>query len=384
VKVLTYVTHPVQYQTPLFAALEDSGVVDLEICYYTGYDGQGSRDPGFGREVVWDIPLRPSNSRQFHAWGERGAPETARTFSPGAVIHAVRSRPDVVLLHQGFHAGDLAVLAACRARRIPVVCRPETLSERPRGTRGFVARSWLVRSLNAVCAIGSRAHGRLVEAGMSEARITLSPYTVDVERFKLVRRVSRHDARARIGVPEGLPVILFAGKLTDRKRPLDLVRAMGRLDAPARLVIAGAGELHDRVLAEVSQARIPIIDLGFVNQSQIPYVYRAADVLAMPSSWEPWGLAVNEAMACGTPAVCSTGVAAGDDLVQPLSDQLVHPTGDEEALAAALRFALSDNQGGLECAAVERIDRWTYREAVAGLLEAFDVAVGRVAAPAAS
>jgi glycosyltransferase involved in cell wall biosynthesis len=97
--------------------------------------------------------------------------------------------------------------------------------------------------------------------------------------------------------------------------------------------------------------------------------------MAMPSAWEPWGLAVNEAMASGTPAVCSTGVSAGDDLVRPLSDQLMHATGDEEALAAALRLARSATEGGLDCRVVERIDQWTHQEAVAGLLEAFDVAV---------
>jgi glycosyltransferase involved in cell wall biosynthesis len=204
----------------------------------------------------------------------------------------------------------------------------------------------------------------------------MSPYTVDVERFRLTRRLSRHDARARTGVPAGLPVVLFAGKLTERKRPIDLVRAMRRLDSPARLVIAGTGELHDSMAAEARYARIPATDLGFVNQSQIPYVYRAADVMAMPSAWEPWGLAVNEAMACGTPAVCSTGVSAADDLVRPLSEKLIHATGDEEALAAALRFALSATEDGLECKVVERIDHWTLREAVAGLLRAFEVAVG--------
>jgi glycosyltransferase involved in cell wall biosynthesis len=375
VKVLTFATHPIQYQCPLFAALEQSGTVDLEVCYYTGYDGNGSMDPGFGREVVWDIPVRPASFRQFHAWGERGAPEPARTFSPASVIHALRSQPEVVLLHSGLHAGDLAVLAACRARRTPIVCRPETLSERGRGTPAFVIRSRVLQSANAVCAIGSRAHRRLVEAGIPEAHIVLSPYTVDVERFRLARQLTRHEAREQIGVPDGMPVILFAGKLTERKRPLDLVRAMRLLDVPARLVIAGTGELHDTVMTEARWARIPVTDLGFVNQSQIPHVYRAADVMALPSAWEPWGLAVNEAMACGTPSVCSAGVAAADDLICPLSEKLIHPVGDDEACAAALRFALSASRNGLEQRVVERISQWTYREAVAGLLRAFDIAV---------
>ena len=373
-KVLTFLTHPIQYQYPLLATLQHSGAVNLEVCYYTSYDGTGSTDPGFGREVVWDVPVRPPSFRQFHAWGERGAPEPARTFSPASVMHAFRSRPDVVLLHSGLHAGDLAILAACRVRRTPTVCRPETLSERSPGTPTFRARSRILRSVDVLCAIGSRSLCRLLQAGVPEARITLSPYTVDVERFAFARRLTRQDARARVGIPDGLPVVLFAGKLTENKRSLDLVRAMRLLDAPARLVVAGAGELHDGVAAEAQRARIPFTDLGFVNQSQIPCVYRAANVLALPSEAETWGLAINEAMACGTPAVCSEGVAAADDLVRPLSEQLVHTTGDEKALAVALGYALSA-PSELERRVLDRIDHWTYRETVAGLLRAFDLAV---------
>jgi glycosyltransferase involved in cell wall biosynthesis len=139
-------------------------------------------------------------------------------------------------------------------------------------------------------------------------------------------------------------------------------------------LISGTGVLRDRVVAEARHENVPISELGFVNQSLMPEVYRAADVLALPSSWEPWGLVVNEAMACGTPAVCSTGVSAADDLVLPVSEQLVHPTGDEKALAAALSYALS-SPSGLERRVIRQIDHWTYREAVDGLLQAFDVAV---------
>jgi glycosyltransferase involved in cell wall biosynthesis len=373
VKILTFVTHPIQYQYPLFTALADADSVELEVCYYTTYDGRGSIDPGFGHEAVWDVPVRSAKFRQFRAWGERGAPEPARTFSPGAVVHTLRSRPDVVLLHSAMHAGDLAVLGACRARGTATVCRPETLSDRAPGTPGFLMRSQILRSINALCAIGTRARHRLVDAGVRDDRIALSPYTVDVDRFAQTRAMTRDDARRRVGIPDGLPVVLFAGKLIERKRPLDVVRAMGILDQPARLVIAGDGRLRAEIDAEAQRLRIPLSQLGFVNQSEIPLAYRAADVLALPSEWEPWGLAVNEAMACGTPAICSTGVSAGDDLVRPISDALVHAIGDETALATALRYALSASD--LERRVIDRIDHWTYREAVSGLLEACDMAV---------
>src|SRR5262249_34822505 len=160
---------------------------DIEVCYYTSYDGKTAIDPGFARQVVWDVPVQGANVRRFHAWGERGAPKPARTFSPAAVLHALRSRPDVVLLHSGMHAGDLAVLAACRIQRTSTVCRPETLVDRRRGTFAFAVRSQILQSFDSLCAIGSRARRRLIDAGVPRARIALSPYTVDVERFAEAR-----------------------------------------------------------------------------------------------------------------------------------------------------------------------------------------------------
>jgi glycosyltransferase involved in cell wall biosynthesis len=81
---------------------------------------------------------------------------------------------------------------------------------------------------------------------------------------------------------------------------------------------------------------------GFVNQSQIPALLGAADVFVMPSQDEPWGLAVNEAMACGLPAVCSDGVGCAADLVRPGETGYLHRVGDVAALADHLRRLQAD------------------------------------------
>ena len=57
--------------------------------------------------------------------------------------------------------------------------------------------------------------------------------------------------------------------------------------------------------------------LGFRNQTELPGLYAAADVLVLPSDGdETWGLVVNEAFACGLPAVVSDAVGCGPDLVE--------------------------------------------------------------------
>ena len=68
--------------------------------------------------------------------------------------------------------------------------------------------------------------------------------------------------------------------------------------------------------------------LGFVNQSELPGIYASADVLVVPSDFrETWGLVVNEAMACGTPAVVSVAVGCAPDLIMEGLTGAIFPCG---------------------------------------------------------
>jgi glycosyltransferase involved in cell wall biosynthesis len=78
---------------------------------------------------------------------------------------------------------------------------------------------------------------------------------------------------------------------------------------------------------------------GFVNQSELPSYYHAADILVLPSEAEPWGLVVNEAMAAGVLPVVSDRVGSAPDLVVGVGE--VYPCGDTARLADALRRALT-------------------------------------------
>jgi len=81
--------------------------------------------------------------------------------------------------------------------------------------------------------------------------------------------------------------------------------------------------------------------VGFLNQTEIPAAYVAADALVLPSdSGETWGLVVNEAMACGIPTIVSARCGCAEDLPARIDTRLVFPFGDVEELARAMRFAI--------------------------------------------
>ena len=144
----------------------------------------------------------------------------------------------------------------------------------------------------------------------------------------------------RTGIANDEPVALFCGKLIAKKRPLDAVLALSRLQADgrtARLLVAGAGPLQQDMEVLAKTLGVSITVLGFQNQTQLPRWYALADVLVLPSDGaETWGLVVNEAMACGTPAVVSDAVGCGPDLIDQGFAGEVFPLGDAQRLARAI------------------------------------------------
>ena len=103
----------------------------------------------------------------------------------------------------------------------------------------------------------------------------------------------------------------------------------------------------------------------------MPIVYRLGDLFIMPSAAETWGIAVNEALACGRPVVVSDCVGCAEDLVEPGADGWVFPAGDVGALAAALRQALAPGVDlrGMGERGREVGSRYHYRHTVAGLAD---------------
>jgi len=137
-----------------------------------------------------------------------------------------------------------------------------------------------------------------------------------------------------LGLEAGIPLVLCTSKLIPRKRPTDVVMTMDQLESPANLVVIGDGLLRSN-LEELARKRPWMRVPGFVNQREIAEWYGAADLFVLSSSYEPWGLAVNEAMAAGAVPIVSDVVGCAPDLVAP-DVGWVYPTGDISALACAI------------------------------------------------
>jgi glycosyltransferase involved in cell wall biosynthesis len=187
---------------------------------------------------------------------------------------------------------------------------------------------------------GIKSKQYLEELKMPAARIVVKRAIVDVGLFQLP--VGRHQPG-----PGGCRVVLFVGRLAREKNLEVLIRVFARYcgERPCgrlRLALVGQGP-QERVLRELAQS-LDIADRvdfrGSRKRLELVKEYQRAAALILPSTSEPWGLVVNEAMLCGLPVAVSDKCGCCPDLVTPQTGWQFSPV-DEESLLAVL-FRIDD------------------------------------------
>jgi glycosyltransferase involved in cell wall biosynthesis len=186
------------------------------------------------------------------------------------------------------------------------------------------------------------------ERGWPARSLRIIPNAIDTTVFH--PGDGRTAARRRFGIPEGRsPVVAYVGRLVEEKGILTLVRAFAeyrRRTGTGRLLLVGAapGDEVARLRAAADAEHLSADEWEVRPPTSAPEdVYRAADLVAVPSEWdEPFGIVPLEALACGTLAVVSNrGILPG--FVQPIAPQAVFPAGDRAALADCLTYWLADD-----------------------------------------
>ena len=325
--------NPIQYHTPLYQLVTRRARVELDVLFLTDNGHRPVVDPGFGVSVAWDIDLLSGYEHQFLMTSSGHSPALSRVARLARWI----SDHDAVVVYGYSNPWMLLTALLCRTRRIPYLLRGDSVPEgKATGLRRHL-RSAVAHAVVSASAAGL-AIGRLNERFYRKygaPRIIWAPYSVD-ERFASPPPTSRSELLSRWDLDGNKPVVLFCGKLIPQKRPLDLCAAAKALAREVSLLFVGDGILAEEVRACLPPGTGAVT--GFVNQSELPAYYHAADIIVMPSEAENWGLVVNEAMAAGVLPVVSDQVGAAPDLVAGVGE--VYPCGDIGRLVDALSRAL--------------------------------------------
>jgi glycosyltransferase involved in cell wall biosynthesis/SAM-dependent methyltransferase len=246
----------------------------------------------------------------------------------------------------GYRYGDVARIAGSRVK--------------PR-LHALLERVAIPRAAGVI--VTSRELQAHVEARGASGRVIYSPNGVDTTAF--APRPSR--------VGGGRKAVLYVGRLSREKNLERLVEAIGRLAAPARLVMIGAGDRRDELARLAVAAGVDIEFRGVVPHSELPAHFNAADAFVLPSLTEGHPKALIEAMACGLP--CAVSARGGNlALVQNGVSGLLFDPEDVEAMARSVERVLTDSDlasrlgAGARSLVVDRYDAHALLQAEVGFV----------------
>jgi len=383
-RVAVLTSHPIQYQAPWFRSLAKE--VDLEVFFAHRQTPTGQAAAGFGIEFEWDVDLLDGYSYTFleniskkpsvnHFWG-CNTPEIAMRIASGKF--------DAVIIFGWNLYSYLQALCACRRQNLPLFVRSDSQLVTSRSLAKRVLKvplyRWLMKQFYGFFYVGQRSKEYYRYYGAPESRLFFSPHCIDNSLFR--NNLNKcNDTLDQ--TDKGGTVLLFVGKFIPKKRPQDVILAVSLLKKRginASGVFVGSGPMESKLRELATELGIAhdIYFEGFKNQKEIVAYYCEADILVLPSDGgETWGLVVNEAMACGLPAIVSNEVGCAPDLIEVGKTGEVYEMGNIQELVAAIeRFIPICRSKEVKKAVAEKSASYSVDRSTDGVLEAF-VALGK-------
>ena len=333
---------PTPYRAPLFDRIAARDDVDLTVLY-------AARTVA-GRNWAVDLRHRAVFLRGRNLPGARVVLRHDYPVTVG-VLRALReSAPQVVVVSGWSTFASQAAIAWCRARRVPYVLHVESHDLGPRApwrraVKDAVA-SPVIRGAASVLVVGSAARESVIARGAKRVRVFAN--TIDVERW--IERAERLPRR-----PHDETTVLSVGRDVPEKAFDVLADACARAGVSLETVTGGLGE------------------------DELAQRYVDADVFALLSRHETWGVVVNEAAASGLPLVLSERVGAAHDVLRDGENGFLVPADDAEAAADAFRQLAADPELRRRMGERSRelVRPWSYDASVEEFVSAVSEATAR-------
>jgi len=222
----------------------------------------------------------------------------------------------------------------------------------------------------------SRAAARFAQSlGFPEQRITVVYNGVDQSCFN--GGVDASIMRKELGIGDE-PLVVTASRLIKRKSPNLLISAFAtvlKAVPDAKLVIAGSGREEGRLSRQIKDLNIAnsVFLVGELPKDKVAQLMAAADVFALPSKIESFGLSLLEASAIGVPVVSSNSGGV-PEVFQDGFNALLYPPGDENAMAKAIIRVLQDKELArtISANALETARKFTWETAAKHTLEVYE------------
>ncbi|MBS1917768.1 MAG: glycosyltransferase family 4 protein [Bacteroidetes bacterium] len=348
-------THPIQYNAPWFRLLAQNDSIRLKVFYTWSQAEKGIKyDPGFKKNISWDIPLLDGYDYLFveNISSNPGTHHFRGIINPSLNNEIERWQPDCILIFGWNFYSHLKCMRYFH-KKIPVLFRGDsTLIDEKPGVKKILRRfflRWVFKHIDFALYVGKQNKKYFQVHGVKDDRLYYTPHAIDNNRFSDEKNIFLEKSltwKNEIGLSKDDFVVLFAGKLEEKKNPFFLLRLSERLkNQKIKFLFVGNGELEDILKKELSSNK-RFFFLDFQNQQNMPVVYRLGNIFILPSKGpgETWGLSVNEAMACGKPVMVSDKAGCAIDLVQENKNGIVFNTNDVDKCCIFIEKLSNDTE----------------------------------------
>jgi glycosyltransferase involved in cell wall biosynthesis len=320
---------PVPYREPLFRSLAQRGRVDPHVIYLS------ATQPGWDQPSSWFPEAHEYSSQVLPAWQRRRAGRTPLMVARGIGRALGTARPDCIVSWE-YGPATMRALVWARRHRVPLVGFSELTpwSDPALSAAQRRVHRLLAPRANGFIVAGSQGVERLRGLGVDPARIQVALQSADLDGLG-------DPAAARRARPPGGPVrILAVGRLVADKNLdvlIDAFAEAGFGEGEAQLEIRGAGPLEPELRALAWRLGVPLELPGPAAPEQLGEVYANADVLALVSSYEPFGVTLREGAAAGLPLIASRRAGAVGDVAVDGENAIVVDPGNRSQIMDALR-----------------------------------------------
>ena len=386
------------YQAPLFREISNHPDIDLTV-YFCSDEALHAQDvqKTYRSDLTWGMESELLEGYDYK-FVKNYSPVASYLRWPFGLINLgiwkeiKTQRPDVVVLMSWMNPTWWLAILACKRFGIRFVYMTDANAQAEMSKKKWVV--WLKKVLLGKI-IFTFASGFLCSG--SSNKLLYSFYKVpDHKLFPFAYSwgyqgmidaaedltPNKKQIRSELGIPEEDFVILYCGRLSPEKDPVNLLKAFNLVKAPhKRLALVGDGILRQEMEDYVAEHNIESVSFfGFQNRNDVVKFYAASDMLVLPSLQETWGIVINEALCFGLPIVCSDRVGASYDLVLQSYNGFKFPAGDCGALAEAIQQVVDmpqQERRDLGSRSTELIRNWSRRKLGEVLTQHLDVICSR-------
>jgi glycosyltransferase involved in cell wall biosynthesis len=364
------------YRIPVFNALAQHPNVDLHVIFLAETDLSMRRWKVYKNEIGFSYEVLPHWRRRVAGYN--------LLLNRGVTAALERARPDVIVCGGYGYLASWLVLAWARRHKRPLFLWSESnLQDQRRGTPLVeMLKRRFIGACSGFVVPGKSAAAYAATFGVPQERIFVAPNAVDNALFSqeaAAARTREAEMRRQFGLPESY--FLCVGRLVSSKGVFDLLDAYSRLapDLRTRSELLFVGDGVDQAELEARATTIhpgAARFTGFVHRELLAVYYALAEALVFPTHTDPWGLVVNEAMACGIPIVATDAGGCVADLVQDGWNGYVVPKGAPDKLAEALARVISSRDLNVMMGArsAQRVELNSPQACAAGFVAALDAA----------